>query len=110
MKHTQTSYSSNKTILKFADHYVAQSVMVGDTGVVADSEGKKIVKAGTIVAGDPVVTTNTSAAEGVLFYDVDVTYGPAPGAMIIHGFIDLSKLPEAPSTDAKATLNQVVFM
>lgn len=38
-----------------------------------------------------------TGAEGVLLNDVDVTYGPAPGAMVIHGFIDLNKIPEPPA-------------
>lgn len=32
-------------------------------------------------------------AEGVLLNDVDVTHGPKEGAMVIHGFIAIDKLP-----------------
>lgn len=47
-------------------------------------------------------------AEGVLLNDVDVTYGPAPGAMVIHGFIDLNKIPEEP--DEEVNLPQITFL
>ena len=50
------------------------------------------------------------AAEGVLLYDVDVTHGDAPGAMIVWGFIDKSKLDEDPCDDAvEALKGRIVF-
>ena len=49
-------------------------------------------------------------AEGVLLYDVDVTHGDAPGAMIVWGFIDKSKLDEDPCDDAVDALKgRIVF-
>lgn len=116
MKFTQTDYGNKKEILKFPDHYVAISVTVDDTGVAA-IDGKKIVPAGTIVGGgtlaDPsakVKKANSATAEGVLMNDVDVTYGSAPGAMIIHGFIDQTKLPEVPDAAAVEVLKQITFI
>lgn len=116
-KFVVTNYGNKKEILKFADHYVAVGVTVDDTGIVANADGKKIVPAGTIVGGgvlaDPtkkVSGKNTAEAEGILLNDVDVTYGPAPGAMVIHGFIDLNKLPAAPATDAVAALKGITFL
>lgn len=129
MKFTTTDYGNRTEILKFPDHYVNVPVMVSDSGVDPDSDGKKIVKAGTIVGGaanpvltnldEPVVAKNeqgvsATEAEGVLFYDVDVTdvtNGVAPGAMIIHGFVDTTKLPEAPAADAVTALaGRIIFM
>jgi len=119
MKFTQTDYFSTKTILKFPDHYVGMAVTVDDTGIVANADGKKIVPAGTIVGGvvgsviadntDMVHEENSAGAEGVLFSTVDVTYGPAAGTMVIHGFIDKSKLPAAPHADAITALKGSVF-
>jgi hypothetical protein len=116
-KFVQTSYGNKKTILKFPDHFVNVAVTVDDAGVVANADGKKIVLAGTIVGGgvlaDPtkkVKAANTASAEGVLFNDVDVTYGPAPGAMLIHGFVDLNKLPAAPDATAIPVLNLIKFL
>lgn len=121
MKFVQTNFTSKKEILKFPDHYVNVAVTVDDTGITANSEGKKIVPAGTIIGNgmlaDPskkakkaVTTTGVSNAEGVLFNDVDVTYGPAAGAMLIHGFIDLVKIPVAPTPEEIAALKQITFL
>lgn len=50
-------------------------------------------------------------AEGVLLNDVDVTYGPSSGAMIIHGFIALDKLPAAPVADVVTALEgRILFL
>ncbi|KQL37134.1 hypothetical protein [Psychrobacillus sp. FJAT-21963] len=116
-KFVETTYTNKKEILKFPDHYVNLAVTVSDTGVAANGEGKKIVPAGTILGGGFLgdesklaVKTNGLGAEGVLFNDTDVTFGPAPGAALIHGFIDLDKLPEAPTAEAIAALKQITFL
>lgn len=129
-KFVVNNYGNNKEILRFADHYVTVPVTVSDEGVSLVN-GKKIVKAGTIVGGkskkvldnpqEVVVAKNIQGAltgaagagvdaEGVLLNDVDVTYGPNAGALLIHGFVKTSKLPEQPTEDAKKALLQVVFM
>lgn len=117
MKYTQTDYGNTKQITKFLDHYVNLAITVDDTGVVANAEGKKIVPAGTIMGGGVLASetikataVNGAGSEGVLFYDVDVTYGPAPGALMIHGFVDLDKLPVAPAAAAVTALKQITFL
>nr|WP_092074951.1 hypothetical protein [Dendrosporobacter quercicolus]NSL49578.1 hypothetical protein [Dendrosporobacter quercicolus DSM 1736]SDN23460.1 hypothetical protein SAMN04488502_11534 [Dendrosporobacter quercicolus] len=122
MKFVQTSYLGTKNILRFADHFVNMPVMVADTGVTVNDDGKKLVPAGTIIGGsggkvleDPenilVVASNDENAEGVLFNDVDVTYGPAPGAMLIHGFPATDKLPVVPAATAITALaGRIVFL
>lgn len=117
-KFVVNNYLSSKEILRVADHYVAIPVAVSGEGIVLE-DGKKIVKAGTIIGGktnpvlenenEVVVEKNTTDAEGVLLYDVDVTHGINAGSMVIHGFVKLSKLPEAPSTEAKDALKQIIF-
>lgn len=116
-KFTVTNFGTPKQILKFPDHYVALAVTVDDTGITADANGKKIVPAGTILGGGFIdddtakaVKANDGTAEGVLFNDTDVTYGPASGAAIIHGFIATDKLPEAPTGEAKTALKQITFI
>ncbi|NOU68380.1 hypothetical protein GC096_30600 [Paenibacillus sp. LMG 31461] len=122
MKYTETIYTNNrKEILKFPDHYVNLAVTVDDTGIVANADGKKIVPAGTIVgngiltditkkAKKAVTNAGVSNAEGVLFTDVDVTFGPAAGAMLVHGFIDLAKIPTAPTPEELTALKQIAFL
>jgi len=132
MKFVTTDYGNNTGILKFPDHYVAVAVTVTDSGVSAVA-GKKIVKAGTVVGGstkavlanldEPVIVKNTDhvgetpgtglSAEGVLLNDVDVTNGPASGAMVIHGYLDLGKVTSnvaAPCADAISVLKQIMFI
>ncbi|MBH0330121.1 prophage protein [Brevibacillus brevis] len=120
-KFTVTNYTNKKEILKFPDHYVNVAVTLDATGITANAEGRKIVPAGTILGGgvlaDPsklakkaTTGTGTTDAEGVLFSDTDVTYGPAPAAMLIHGFIDLNKIPVAPKPEEVAALKQITFL
>lgn len=127
MKFVETNYvNPQKSIVLYPDHYVNVAVTVSDAGVVADADGRKIVKAGTILGSagankiledDTMVATKTNEqgvngtkAEGVLFTDVDVTYGPAGGALLVHGFVNLAKLPEAPCAEAKTALaGRIVF-
>lgn len=117
-KFQTTTYGNTKGILKFPDHYVNVAVTVSDEGVTANAEGKKIVPAGTIVGGgfladntkEAVASTDVIAAEGVLFNDIDVTHGPASGAVLIHGFVALDKLPAQPTAAQVEALKQVTFL
>lgn len=116
-KFVETTFTNKKEILKFPDHYVNLAITVSDAGITANADGKKIVPAGTILGGGfladesvKAVKTNDTGAEGVLFNDTDVTYGPAPGAALIHGFVALDKLPEAPAAEAIAALKQITFL
>ena len=116
-KFVETVFTNTKSILKFPDHYVNLAVTVSDVGVIANADGKKIVPAGTILGGGFLasetilaVKTNGAGAEGVLFNDTDVTYGPAPGAALIHGFVALDKLPEAPVAAAITALKPITFV
>lgn len=117
MKFVQTDYGNKKEILKFPDHYVNLAITVDDTGITVNADGKKIVPAGTIIGGGFLtddtklaVKSNDENAEGVLFNDTDVTYGPASGAALIHGFLALDKLPEAPAAEAITALKQITFL
>lgn len=98
----------------------AVAVIVDDTGIVANAEGRKVVPMGTVVGGasqpvltnrhEPVTEKNTADAEGVLLRDVDVTEGPADGAMVVEGYIDLAKMPAAPAAAAITALPKIKFM
>ena len=118
MKFVTTSYTSPTEILKFPEHHISVAVTVDNTGIVANSEGKKIVPAGTIVGGGFLAnratkakaSTTEIAAEGVLRYDVDVTHGAAPGAVVIHGFVDSNKIPTQPTAAQITALKQITFL
>jgi hypothetical protein len=80
------------------------------------------VEAKNIVSdsGDGIVTampqtalashTSVPAPEGVLFNDVDVTYGPAPCAMLYMGSVEISRIPKVPSAAQIAALPRISFM
>lgn len=77
--------------------------LVSDVGVTADANGRKIVKAGTILPA------NDTTAEGILYSDVDVTNGPQPGSIIVEAYVLEERLPVAPSEDAKTALKEIKF-
>ena len=97
-----TNYSNTKEILKY-DHYVAKTVLLKQANAET-VDGKKIVKAGTILPA------NGATAKGVVLYDVDVTNGDEVGSLVIHGFIDKSKLPAQPAAEAETALAMIQFI
>lgn len=74
-----------------------------------NGSGKVTAKAKTTLSGGDVgAATN---AEGVLLNDVDVTYGPKEGAMIIHGFVSVDKMPYGnANADAGRIASKVLSM
>lgn len=104
---------TRKTILVDELNSTAFSVVVDATGVSADEDGKKILKAGTPMLGD---LKNRNAAwkmeatnpNGILLHDVDVT-GLSSGKtrnaqVVVFGFIDVSKV----ESDVQAMLTSSV--
>lgn len=105
----KTKYPKNPKQIMLADsQMVSFGVIIGNEGVTADSNGKKILKAGTPITGDiearntafkkATSTTSgesaatTSNAVGILLHDVDVTAGNENGTIVLFGFVDLDKL------------------
>ena len=87
-KPIEKSFGQEKTILKYFD-YKGAACIVKESTVEADSNGNKIVKAGT------PFPSNDGDCKGYLLHDVDVTQGDAPGTYIYEGSIDNKKLTEA---------------
>lgn len=96
------NYSNTKEILKY-DHFVSEAVSLTQASSTT-VDGKKIVKAGTILPA------NDATAKGVVLYDVDVTNGDEVGSLVIHGFIDKTKIPTAPDALAIAALPMIKFI
>ena len=93
-----TSATTRKTILVAEEMAVAFSCKVSDSGV-STSDGKKVVKAGTPLAGDLTaretaftVAADGAGAIGLLLHDVDVTSGTKNAQVLVFGFVDISKL------------------
>lgn len=113
MKVIQKEYGSDYDILFNLDPYTARPIMVEDDNVTADENGKKIVKAGSLLSKDGAVV-NDGTARYVLLKDIDVTYGPAAGAGVYRGTLDKKKIEEKTgvtiSDAAMAALRGIMFM
>lgn len=101
----KSSYVSTNQILFNTDPFVAVSIIVdGALGVTDPATGRKIVKAGTPLAGDltkretafgavnEASATVASDAKGILLHDVDVTAGAANGTLLIFGFVNVDRI------------------
>lgn len=87
-------------ILFNVQNQMSVGVIVGGAVGTENTEGRKIVKAGTPLNGDLtargtafVAAKDTSnPAVGVLLHDVDVTNGNANGTLLIWGFVNLNRM------------------
>lgn len=95
------NYGNDKQILIAPEVAVEIGCLVTNTGIDADTEGKKILKAGTPVgsATDVLMNRQTvltkvsdNTAQGVVLHDVDVTAGQANATLVIEGVIDYEKV------------------
>ncbi|MER2154777.1 MAG: hypothetical protein ABS917_11330 [Solibacillus sp.] len=114
----KTEYGNTKEILKYSEFTgVPVTFDTASTAAVTE-DGKKIVKAGTIVGGGfletrsnkGVLANDTVGAEGVVLYDIDVTDGPRGGSVVVEGYINLAKIPTAPTAAQKEALPRITFM
>lgn len=116
------SYTNRKTILVDELNSTAFSVVVNATGVSADDEGKKIIKAGTPVYGslearDTAFTVSGASGAtpvGLILHDVDVT-GLKTGEtrnsqVVVFGFVDLKKLDTDVQTKITASVKTALRM
>ena len=98
-------FTQSKGILKFFP-YEGAACVVSQSGVIADANGRKIVKGGT------PFPSNDENCVGYLLNDVDVTMGDAPGTYVYEGDIDNAKLTKNGVTveeTAKAKTPRVTF-
>ena len=116
--------ATRKTILVDELNSTAFSCKVANTGISADSDGKKIAKAGTPLTGNLTArgtafakastTSGVSNAVGILLHDVDVTDGTKNAQVVVFGFIDLNKLEsdvqELVTTEVKTALRMIQFV
>ena len=115
------SYGVDKHILIANNSYmVTLPAQVTNTGVDADSDGKKILKAGTPLAGNiekrgtAFTKTNGNTATAILLHDVDVTAGAENATIILAGVVDLLKIDSTTATlitsDVKSALPRIIFV
>lgn len=114
---TITSGTTRKTILVDEENSTALPCMISNTGITADANGNKIVKAGMPLAGSLTsrgtafsVATDATNIAGIVMHDVDVTKGTANGAVLIFGTVDISKLETAATTALTTEIKQALKM
>lgn len=115
------SYGVDKHILIANNSYmVTLPAQVTNTGIDADSNGKKILKAGTPLAGDitkrgtAFTKTNGNTARAILLHDVDVTDGANNATIILAGCVDLLKIDETTreliTSNVKGAVPNIIFV
>ena len=100
------TYGQPIGVLKFFP-YQGKAVLIAESGVSADADGNKIVKAGT------PYPSNDENCEGYLLQDCAVTRGDATATVVFEGTLDNAKLTANGITvdpDAKSATPRVTFM
>lgn len=116
-----TTYTTPKQILIADDLAFTISIKVGNAGIVADANGKKIIKAGSPLSGTAgadilqvrqtvAILDDTATATMVLLHDVDVTAGTENGTAVVTGVIDINKIGYVPAAACQAALTRIVFV
>lgn len=98
-----------KSIVKFPDHYVNTTVVLPASAATTDSDGRKVIKAGTAVTlGEtPAVCATGGKFDGVVFSDEYVATGEenVTVTVLIHGFVRKNAM-----VDKTATSNNGLIM
>ena len=121
MKYKVTEYGTDVDILIAPELAFAIPCIVGNDSVSADSEGKKIIKAGTPLYSEADVFTNRdtvlkvsgTTAYGVARWDIDVTSGNKNATLLVAGYVDYLKLDETVQSavdTAKTNLPRILFI
>jgi hypothetical protein len=113
----QTYMGENKTILKLAGELFQNvNVKVLAADVAADSNGKKLLKAGTVFTKNGKIVDGTTItndqAFGLVYATKDFTHsnGNETVSVLIFGFVDESVLPAAVPAAAKTAMKMVSFL
>lgn len=118
-----TDYTNETDILIAPELAFAIPVIVTNASVTADSEGRKIIKAGTPLYASANVFLNrqtkmttvstSSTVYGVARWDIDVTDGDTNATMLVAGYVDYLKLDSTVQTavdTASASLTRILFL
>lgn len=116
---TKVTAVAPNQILFNVEHQLSVGIVCGNTGVTADTNGKKILKAGTPMAGtltarDTAFTKASDTAVGVLLHDVDVTAGNNNGTLLIFGFVNIDRIDDTTAalltTEIQGALPMIKFL
>lgn len=89
-----------------AGHFLAaDEKCVRETMTIAANHSQKVVRNGrTIVPAGAVIPTNGATAKGILYENIDVTDGAAPGSVVTQGTVYGDKLPATLAEAAASAL------
>lgn len=117
---TKVTAVAPNQILFNVEHQLSVGIVCDNTGVTADTNGKKILKAGTPMAGtltarDTAFTkASDTTAVGVLLHDVDVTAGNNNGTLLIFGFVNIDRIDDTTAalltTEVQGALPMIKFL
>lgn len=115
-----TKYSNESDFLIAPELAFALSCTYANTGIVADSNGRKIIKAGTPVyvakgkniledRTEKVIVSGTTGSDanvlsGIARHTIDVTDGDVSDAILIAGYVDLYRLDSSVQTALTSTI------
>lgn len=112
-------YDVPKHILIAPELAFTIGVKVSNSGVLADSSGRKIIKAGSPLAGDieqrnTAFTATKTSAVGICLHDVDVTNGDSNATIVLSGVVDLNKIDSTTiamlDAPTKTALSRIIFI
>lgn len=79
-----------------------------ETADIAQNHAQAVTRNGrTIVPMGAVIPANGSTAKGILYEDIDVTDGAAPGSIVTRGVIYGDRLPAALESAAATALSGI---
>ncbi len=83
---------------------VTKTIPQNHAQVVTTEKGQKIVPCGAIFPA------NGATAVGILYEDIDVTKGAAPGSVVVEGRVYKDRLPAAPVAAAESAMSGITFV
>lgn len=116
---TITVAGTPKQILWAPENAIGIPCMIGDSGISAGSDGRKIVPAGTPLTGDltnrtSAFTKSSTGVVGIALHDVDVTSGNRNATVLVAGVVDLNKVDSTTAalitTEVKAMIPNIIFV
>lgn len=121
---TTVTAVSPKTIIANPEMAIAFPCILANTGIDADADGKKIIKAGTPITGSleargtafvvASTTEGVSNAVGLALHDVDVTAGNANGTVLVQGVVKLDEVDTTTAalitSEVKTAVHRIIFV
>ena len=83
---------------------VTKTIKADHAGAVTTENGTKYVPAGSIIPA------NGATAVGILYEDIDVTNGDAPGSVVVEGRVYSNRLPVTPAAAAITALAGITLI